>query len=633
MTTPPARAFSPRTLPVWLRVGVVLITAQAVMLLGLGWYSAHRMIVVSDTQEQRVLNEQLLKRQTVYAPLWRAGGHQELEEMLGADAALLGGRMVLIDQDAERVIFDTSGGRPLPVPLDELVLDPDARQIDGWPAHRSARERWLAVGRPLVGDTGPTLWIFHPVSNLRAAIELLKWELTSAALATLLLLGMLAGVVLKLVSRTIDRLARGAAQFAKGQLALRITPPPGRELIELTNALNDMAEQLDRRLTQLDAQRSQQEAVLQSMQGGLIAVDHHRRIVSLNRTAQRLLELRSGVIGTPIEEVARRPAIVRFIADVLAERRSLTRQLEVPGEPPITIRATGSPLGAPDGGPAGAIVLITDITEIKRLESMRSDFAANVSHELRTPITNIKGYVETLLELETPDAETNDKFLKIIGNNVERLAAIIEDMMSLTHVERLETSSALSTADITVDSLVLAVRAQVGNELMSKVMTLDTSVPEEASLRVNERLAEQAISNLVINAVRYSPPGTEVALRAEPASLADGAPAFAIHVTDHGPGIDRHHLDRLFERFYRVDKARSREAGGTGLGLAIVKHIAIAHGGSVAVESELGQGSTFTLVLPATPLSPNTGDDGEFAFETADTDQTDSGVPGHLERS
>ena len=243
------------------------------------------------------------------------------------------------------------------------------------------------------------------------------------------------------------------------------------------------------------------------------------------------------------------------------------------------------------------------VDRLQRLESLRSDFAANVSHELRTPITNIKGYIETLLEFGFDDRDEARRYLDIIRTNSSRLAAIVEDIMALSKFESDLDESLEELTSILLSDLFADVGRQHEREAVAREIRVVVAPSGRLSIRGRRQLLEQAVSNLVSNAIRYSHPGTDVTLRAE---TDDGR--ISIEVADEGPGIEPEHLPRLFERFYRVDKARSRAVGGTGLGLAIVKHIALKHGGNVEVLSEPGKGSVFRINLPAADVSPGAGD-------------------------
>jgi two-component system phosphate regulon sensor histidine kinase PhoR len=242
----------------------------------------------------------------------------------------------------------------------------------------------------------------------------------------------------------------------------------------------------------------------------------------------------------------------------------------------------------------GAVVVFNDVTRLKRLEAVRRDFVANVSHELKTPVTSIKGFTETLLDGASEDPEASRRFLQIIAGQADRLNSIIEDLLALSTLEATrEGRPALVEADV-CDVVTVAMEI-CGPKAQAKGIRMDAACTPEAHAPINPPLLEQAVVNLIDNAVKYSPEGSEVHV-----SLEQSHDQIVIRVADYGPGIAREHLPRLFERFYRVDKARSRDLGGTGLGLSIVKHIAQVHGGRVSVESTLGRGSTFSIYLPRT---------------------------------
>ena len=259
------------------------------------------------------------------------------------------------------------------------------------------------------------------------------------------------------------------------------------------------------------------------------------------------------------------------------------------------LQANGTLLhaGDDDESPVGAVVVLNDVTRLKRLEAVRRDFVANVSHELKTPVTSIKGFAETLEEGALDDPDTARRFVRIIAGQADRLSSIIGDLLALSTLEQRENEPRLTLEEAEVCD-VLQVAVEVCEpKAQAKGITIGVSCTSCVLAAVNPPLLEQAVVNLVDNAVKYSPEGSTVEV-----ALDETSDEIVISVSDHGPGVPREHLPRLFERFYRVDKARSRDLGGTGLGLAIVKHIAQAHGGRVSVVSRGGVGSTFRIHLP-----------------------------------
>lgn len=395
--------------------------------------------------------------------------------------------------------------------------------------------------------------------------------------------------------RKVRALQQGAARFAQGDLSHRVAAPDSEELAGIAESLNRMAAEIQSRMQALADQRNQLEVVLSGMQEGVIAVDHEGRVVTVNPAAARMFALPPGrTVGRSLQEVARHHAIQRLVDRALRGEGPAAEDLTVFQDGERTLHVTSSPLHGTGPTTFGALVVFSDVTQLRRLENMRRDFVANVSHELKTPLTAIKGFVETLCLGQATPAES-ERFLGIIARHVERLNAIIDDLLMLSRLEEPAGRSGLRREPTrlreVMDGAVQVCRAGIeAKRIRVRV------IGGEALAEVDPALLEQAVVNLVDNAVKYSDAGREVELSA----AADG-PEIRIAVRDHGIGIDPKHHPRIFERFYRVDKARSRAAGGTGLGLSIVKHIAQAHGGRVEVESAPGEGSRFTIHLPRTP--------------------------------
>lgn len=410
-----------------------------------------------------------------------------------------------------------------------------------------------------------------------------------------------------LVGRKIERISASAKSFTESGELEGVPRITSRELLALADSLDQIRKRVGEQVELLTAQRNEQESVLQSMQVGVIAIDAQQRVLSINRVAQELLGLTGAAArGRRFAELVSQPALLRFAADVVTEQGEMSRELELRERSSLIVRAIAGRLRDANGKRVGSIIVLSDVTHLKKLENLRTDFAANVSHELRTPITNIKGYVETLLDDGLDNPEQANKFLAIVARNAERLGQIIDDMLALTSLERADVSDRLVTQPTPAGALLHAVRVHLEPEARQKNIPIVLHVSKSLYIEANARLAEQAITNLISNAIKYCPPGTRVTVRVREVEE-EGERFVEFEVADEGPGIAPEHLPRLFERFYRVDKARSREFGGTGLGLAIVKHIALVHGGSIIAESEPGKGSKFRLLFPlaADPDSPD----------------------------
>lgn len=400
------------------------------------------------------------------------------------------------------------------------------------------------------------------------------------------------------LSRRTSRAIDAIAERVRGMIdASESTEPLAPALTRVDRAIRRTRRKMSHQLQSLNARRQEAETILGSMADGVIALDDQQIILSMNPAAERVLgvsavEFRNRLL----QEAAMQPSLNAFVRRALASRSEISEELEFTGDSRARVQVSSSPLELGNDR-TGVLLVLTDVTRLRRLERIRSDFASNVSHELRTPITNIKGYVETLMHAGLDDREQAEEFLQIIHRNSARLGAIVDDIMALTRIERSEQVGAIELHASPVLHVIESACDEQASEAKAKRTEIEIQVTPGLEAPMNPDLMEQAVSNLVSNAVRYTKPGTHVLIRGATAMTDDG-PVLRIDVQDAGPGIAPEHLPRLFERFYRVDKARSRGVGGTGLGLAIVKHIAQAHAGTVDVMSTPGEGSTFSIIVP-----------------------------------
>jgi two-component system phosphate regulon sensor histidine kinase PhoR len=392
---------------------------------------------------------------------------------------------------------------------------------------------------------------------------------------------------------------RGAERLASGDLSRRIPVPDTDEAAGVAESLNRMAAQLEERLATIERQAGEQAAVLSSMTEGVLAADLRGVVVSANQAAARLLGGDAArMTGRRLHEVARHAELLRLASHVLETGEDASGEIVLEPQPPgedervVTVHASVLREG---GARRGAVIVLDDVTRLRRLESVRQEFVANVSHELKTPVTSIQGFIETLRDGAVRDPARADRFLEIVARQAERLSSIIEDLLTLSRLEREGKRPDIPVRDGDVHDVLRSAVQACQAKASDRGLAVELVAPSERVLaRMNPPLMEQAVVNLVDNAIEHSAAGEPVEVAARRAG-----DSVVIEVRDRGCGIDREHLPRLFERFYRVDRARSRKAGGTGLGLAIVKHIAQAHGGTVSVESEPGKGSTFRITLPA----------------------------------
>jgi len=342
--------------------------------------------------------------------------------------------------------------------------------------------------------------------------------------------------------------------------------------------------------TSLDAQ-AQQKVLFDSMLEGLLLLDRSRKIYLVNRTFKNLFGLKTELRGKTIVEALRLHELDELLQRVDTEQQVLDYEIKLPDLNERWLQVNAAAITNAAGERDGTILVFRDLTRLKQLERQREEFVANVSHELRTPLSLIKGYVETLLDGARDNPEVAERFLKIIERNAQRLDLLIQDLLTISALE--SGRMTLELQAVNLKSLAEKVFSHLQSKAENKNVRLVNELPE---LMVNgdaNRL-DQVLANLVDNAIKYGLAGGTVTVGGQ--VLADGTRE--IFVRDDGPGIPAEALDRVFERFYRVDKARSRDQGGTGLGLAIVKHIVHAHGGAVRCESELGKGATFFFTLP-----------------------------------
>jgi two-component system, OmpR family, phosphate regulon sensor histidine kinase PhoR len=434
-----------------------------------------------------------------------------------------------------------------------------------------------------------------PMAAIAQALRSLYFRIGLGAVGIALLVAILSLIISRRLTRPLEDLERGARRFARGDLERKLPVPTSAELGSLAEAMNHMAAQLEDRIRTLTGQRQEQEAILAGMVEGVLALDTEGRVLTINRAGAEMLEVNpTAVKNLNFQEVVRNPELRWFVNRLRSAREPISGEVTMKEDGPRSLQVHGTALRDPEGVVLGTLVVFHDITHLRRLETARRDFAANVSHELKTPITSIKGFVETLLAGALKEPEDAARFLRIIAQQTDRLNEIIDDLLSLSRIEQ---EAELHQIAFTRGNLkeVLQAAAQVCEaKAAAKNIGIQVNCPDELRASFNAPLLEQALVNLIDNATKFSPADSSVRVEAQGAG-----PEIVIRVQDQGGGIAPEHLDRIFERFYRVDAGRSRKEGGTGLGLAIVKHIAQAHGGGVTVASTLGQGSTFSLHLPA----------------------------------
>lgn len=434
-----------------------------------------------------------------------------------------------------------------------------------------------------------------PLTRMEQILDSVHHRIFIGGSVILLLAAILSLIVSRRISRPLERIKAGAKRFADGDFSFRLHTIGSSEISSLAETMNLMAEQLEERIQTVIHEKNQREAVLASMEEGVLAVDTEGQIISLNKAAAEFFQVLhpETAPGRSIEEVFRNVRLQKFIGSVLKGQEPRECELTVRHSETYDLKVRGTNLFGMQGARIGAVVVFTDVSRLRRLENLRSDFVANVSHELKTPITSIKGFIETLLDGAMNDPQEAGRFLQIVAKHADRLNAIINDLLTLSRLEQGDKQE-MDLQNVRLAGLMNSAAEVCTHRASKKNITISIDCPDNLSASVNPPLIEQALINLISNAVKYSNADKEVRVSAE--AVEDGV---VLSVKDSGYGIAPEHLERLFERFYRIDKGRSRQEGGTGLGLAIVKHIAQAHGGTVSVESTFGKGSAFSIFIPA----------------------------------
>lgn len=552
---------------------------------------------VAHTRET-LLAEARLMAHVVEEGLARGAAPEELDPLVDAAAREVRARVTIIATDG-RVVGDSAVSGPQLVGLENHGSRPEVREAlatgAGWSIRHSA-----TVGEDLlytavvVRHQGRIVGVSRVALSL-AGVEEQVGELRRAVWAALVLAFALTALLSALLSAPLAGRLReimaAARQFAAGNLDARIRADRADELGELARILNQTAGQLQERLAESARERARTEAMLSAMEEGVLAVDHQGRVLLANDALRRSLDLRDP-LGRHYLEVIRQRELGEILEEVL--RTGERRAAEVPlRRRRRTYALTGIPFPGAEGAPSGAVLTFHDVTERRRLEQVRRDFVANASHELRTPLTSIRGFVEALEDGALTDSPTAQRFLEKIRTHSDRMTALVDDLLELSRLEAGERSphwEQVRLAEVADD--VVASFSELAARKELTLRSRDGGAP--AVLTDAERL-RRILENLVDNAVKYTPAGGSVEVSVGPGPEGGAS----IEVRDNGPGIAGEHLPRIFERFYRVDKARSRELGGTGLGLSIVRHLAESIGASVAVASDLGQGTAFTVSIPA----------------------------------
>jgi two-component system, OmpR family, phosphate regulon sensor histidine kinase PhoR len=503
-------------------------------------------------------------------------------------------RLTVIRSDGT-VLADSEAPLPLANHADRPEIVEASRSGEGYGIRRSATTRqetsYYAKRVDLDGKEVGFIRAAAEFQEMERAIDALRETLALGGLAALVVGLMLSFLLARWIARPLEEMGQSALTVTAGNLDARIPGRGPREVHLLAGALNSMADKLRQRIRSEQHARSEIETILASMAEGVVAVDGRERVLLMNDAAARMLDLDAALeTGETLWQHLRFAELERGLRSTLETGEGWHADATSPRDDGRTLSLSVAPVR---GESSGAVALLSDVTEIRRLEQVRRDFVANVSHEMRTPLAAVLGALETLTD-PGMDEPTRRRFLDIAARNAARLQAIVADLLDLSTIEARGDSMPLES--VRVDEPLRTAAAALAGSAEAKGLELEYPTAPSGPPPVvqgNRQRLEQAFTNLIANAIHYTPAGGHVAarIRTLPREV-------LVEIEDNGIGIPASALPRVFERFFRVDRGRSRDTGGTGLGLAIVKHIALAHGGRVDVRSEEGRGSTFTIGLP-----------------------------------
>jgi two-component system, OmpR family, phosphate regulon sensor histidine kinase PhoR len=581
------------------RLGLAYLALLACVLIAVDLYSAR----VVRSHAIRSANEQLTSLMIVgmsRPPSVSTGPEvQEWAEWLGKSGA----RVTILDSSGN-VLADSASvanaaseatANQTGPEVQEAFANGAGHAVDYTRGVVRRAQRW----QPASGPT-EVIRLELPLTQIDFSLKELRERLLASFLITLL-----AGIVLSLIFarfffERVRRLRKFSQRIARGDFHPEPAEGPRDELSELADSMNQTAAHLEREIRLLSSERNRASAILRSMVEGVAVVDAQERLVFWNRAFSEVLSLQSATNeGSPLIEVVRSSDLLGLIRRALQGEEGLQSDIAMGIVQPQNFSVTAAPVKAlesdrsgPADKPSGAVVVLHDVTELRRLERVRQDFVANVSHEFKTPLTAIQGFAETLLAGALDDPKNNRRFLEIIREHAARLARVTDDLLKLARIEagKLELEFFPVGLQDLIEGCTETTLLKASRKKISFNVELSAGLP---SIRGDASLLHDVLQNLLDNAIQYTPSDGHVRVEASA-----GAHEATVTVSDSGIGIPLADQERIFERFYRVDAARSREAGGTGLGLSIAKHIVEAHGGRLWVESAVGRGSKFSFSIP-----------------------------------
>ncbi|MBI9018657.1 MAG: PAS domain-containing protein [Phycisphaerae bacterium] len=574
---------------------IILITAVAI-----GWYASQSMhhLYYNQVSDDLQASSDIIKGQV--ADAYIADEIQLLADLCQKIDKTVDRRITVIASDGQVKadsredpdIMDNHSDR------DEIIEAFNGNVATRTRYSHTLGKNMMYVAMPLIVEDSKVtavLRISKSVNAINSELDNVYYKIFIGGAIIAGIAAILSLLVSKKISRPLCDLQAAANNFADGRLDYKLPLTNCYEIAAVSDAMIQMACDLNEKIQTISRERNEHRTVLSSMQEAVLAIDNDHRIMILNKAAAKMIEADiDKVKGKTLQEVTRNPALQDFMLASLESVTPLKENIVIhKNDLQFFLQAHSNTLENAQGNKIGVLVVFNDITQTQKLQQIRQDFVANVSHELKTPITSIKGFVETLISSQESFSEDTARFLNIIARQSDRMDAIVDDLLMLSKLEQQSKNHAIELQPESIKKAIDGAIELCHTKADQKQIEIHVDCPENIVACINEPLLEQALVNLIDNAVKYSWPSGKIQVNASKCP-----DCVSIDVIDDGCGIESQYLPRLFERFYRVDKARSRKAGGTGLGLAIVKHIIQALKGEIEVQSTPNKGSKFSIKLP-----------------------------------
>lgn len=570
----------------------------AIALVIAGWYSSNLYKFFYNRHLDEVLETRAFLVREIILKEWDTGNSAKIDESCQKLGQQTGTRITVVLSNGEVIGESDQALRR----MENHLNRPEIQEALQGRIGRSTRQsptiettmKYVAIPLHMQGEIIGIVRTSISTEAISEALYQIYRQLIAGGILVALLAAGVSLFIAQRLSRPLEKLRNLSQAYARGDFRHRLPETHNVEIGGLAEAMDQMANQLDDRIRTILQQRNEREAILSSMVEGVLAIDVDERIISINQAFSDFFHVDSHkVVGHRLQEAVRNIDLQRFVAKTLSSQIPAEGDISIRESKEHLLQAHGTTLLNAEGKRIGAVVVLNDISRLRKLENLRREFVANVSHELKTPITSIKGFVETLLDGATHSPEDVIRFLQIISKQTDRLNSIVMDLLSLSRIEQEAEQAKIELREGRLFDVIATVVEYCEERAREKGILLESECTENCIVPMNPQLLEQAIINLIDNAIKYSESGRRIQINVKGSS-----DETVIQVKDEGCGIEAEHLPRIFERFYRIDKARSRKMGGTGLGLAIVKHIAQAHAGRVSVSSTPGVGSIFSIHLP-----------------------------------